>query len=78
MTILSGAGVVDGFYVNSTSSGVIRLWNNTTNSGEPISGNITPAIGSHNLFGLEGTVAIHVEIISGTINATFLVRDMDL
>ena len=76
-TIASGAGKLEGFYVNSTSSGAFKIWDNTENSGSPISGIITPAIGSHFLFGAEGTTGIHVEGRAGTFDVTFFLRNAD-
>lgn len=41
------AGNLLGFYVNSTSSGTIVIYNGQSASGTALSGTITPAIGFH-------------------------------
>lgn len=47
--IKSGQGALLGFYVNSTSSGTITLYDDAaTGTTTAISGTITPAIGWHN------------------------------
>ena len=55
-----------GFYVNSTSSGVITIEDGSTS----ISGNITPAIGFHHFPAVIGTSA-SLTVVSGTIDLTF-------
>ena len=76
--LTSGPAVLEGFYVNSTTSGTVKFWNNTTGvSGENLTGTITPAIGHHNLFGMKGTVALYADF-GGTADITFFIRDEDL
>lgn len=77
--VIGGEGVLDGFYVNSTSTGVIRLYHSASGTSEttvkPIGGFITPAIGYHCLSGLHATVGVYCGVPSGTINVTFFVRE---
>lgn len=47
--IRTGAGTLVGMYVNSTSSGTIKIYDNTAQSGTVINNTITPAVGYHNL-----------------------------
>ncbi len=75
--VCAGECWVDGFYVNSTSSGSIKIYDSTTNSGDVILSPLVPAAGSHNLFGVHATNAIYVEGIAGTWDITFLVRETD-
>lgn len=47
-SIKNGPGTLAGFYVNSTSTGTIILYDDAaTGTSLPISGTITPAIGWH-------------------------------
>lgn len=61
-------GQMMGFYVNSTSSGIIQLYDGLSTSGTAISGQITPAIGWHSL--PVGFEALYIEKVSGTIDLT--------
>lgn len=47
--IRTGTGILRGMYVNSTSSGTIKIYDNTAQSGTILNNTITPAIGWHNL-----------------------------
>lgn len=62
-------GQLSGFYVNSTSSGVIQLYDGTSTSGTAITGQITPAIGWHPL-PVAFATALYIEKVSGTIDLT--------
>jgi hypothetical protein len=77
--ILAGAGILEGFYVNSTSSGIIRLWNNTSavEAGQPLGGLITPAAGYHYLGNLSCTAGLYCGVQSGAIDITFHIRESD-
>jgi hypothetical protein len=78
--LAAGECVVEGFYVNSTSSGVLKLYNHpsaATESNQVIGGFLTPAAGFHNLLGLTATAGLYVGVPSGTINVTFLLRSAD-
>jgi len=74
--ILGGEGVLAGMYVNSTSSGTVKLLQGDGSSyadsgdGKAIAGVITPAIGYHNLGNLHATPGIYCWC-SGTIDVTF-------
>ena len=67
--IKTGAGVLCGMYVNSTTAGTIKFWDNTSAAGTVINNTITPAIGYHNL----GSVAFNTGLyatIGGTLDVT--------
>lgn len=67
-------GTLTGFYVNSTSSGVISLTDGGA-SGTILHGNVTPAIGWHFLptsFTKSG--GLYFTLVSGSINITFVIN----
>lgn len=67
--IKTGKGRLKGMYVNSTTAGTIKLWDNTSAATTVINNTITPAIGYHNL----GTVAFNTGLyvtIGGTLDVT--------
>lgn len=73
---LSAAGIVSsapgtllGFYVNSTSSGVIKIYDGTTTGGTLLDGNITPAIGWRE-FPAQCNTGCYIDLVSGAINLT--------
>lgn len=66
-TLKSKPGVLRGMYVGSTSSGTIQFFDSIDNSGAPITGIITPAVGSHNLFDIAFTKACYAQI-TGTLD----------
>lgn len=68
-TIKTGAGVLRGMYVNSTTAGTIKLWDNTAASGTVINNTITPAIGYHKLGDVAFITGLHAEI-GGTLDVT--------
>ncbi len=77
--VFAGEGILSGMYVNSTSSGTVKLLHalNLTGTayadegdGKAIAGVITPAIGYHNLSNLHATVGVYAWM-SGTIDVTF-------
>lgn len=47
--VKTGTGRLVGMYVNSTTSGTIKFWDNTSAAGGVINNTITPAIGYHDL-----------------------------
>lgn len=47
--VKASAGKLLGFYVASTTSGTLTLFDNTAGSGTQITGSITPAVGWHAL-----------------------------
>ncbi len=78
--VRSGECWIEGMYVNSTSSGVIRLYNGASTAvelGSVLSGNITPAIGYHRLGNLHSTGGLSVQLVSGTINITLHIAESD-
>ena len=67
--VKTGYGVLKGMYVNSTSAGTIKFWDNTSAATTVINNTITPAIGYHNL----GSVAFNTGLyatIGGTLDVT--------
>lgn len=79
--VCAGGCVLDSMYVNSTSSGVIYLFNgsstNAAASNLPIGGIITPAAGFHFLGNLDATNGVYFGKQSGTIDVTFHLRNRD-
>ena len=78
--VAAGECWVEGFYVNSTTNGTIKLYNNPTEAVEinpVLTGTITPAIGSHCLYGLHATAGLYVLINAGTLDITFFKREAD-
>jgi hypothetical protein len=67
--VKTGAGTLVGMYVNSTSAGTIKFWDNTAGSGTVINNTITPAIGYHPLGGGGFTTGLYATI-GGTLNVT--------
>lgn len=47
--IKTGFGSIKGMYVNSTSAGTIKFWDNTSAATTVINNTITPAVGYHAL-----------------------------
>lgn len=70
--LATGSGRVVGFYVNSTSSGVIAFRDGGS-SGTVLSGSITPAIGFH-WFPAAYATNLHVTLVSGSINLTAFIN----
>lgn len=70
--IMPRAGVLLGFYVNSTTSGTIALYDSaSTGTTTAISGTITPAVGWHP-FPVAVSAGLYA-VIGATINVTFVV-----
>ena len=67
--VSKGPGTLLGFYVNSTSSGTIVIYDGLTASGTAISGTITPAIGFHR-FPAYCRTACFVAVTGGSGNVT--------
>ena len=63
--IKTGEGVLMGMYVNSTSTGTIKIYDSLTQANAVINNTITPAIGYHDL----GRVAFSIGL-SITIGST--------
>lgn len=71
--IKEGDGVLVGMYVNSTSSGTIKFWDNTAGSGTVINNTITPAIGYHDLGEAAFTTGLYATI-ANTLDVTLYWR----
>lgn len=67
--VKSGNGRLVGMYVNSTSAGTIRFYDNTSAAGTVINNVITPAIGYHPLGDCAFNTGLYATI-SGTLNVT--------
>lgn len=67
--IKTGFGTLVGMYVNSTSAGTIKFWDNTSAATTVINNTITPAIGYHKLGNANFTVGLYATI-SGTLDVT--------
>lgn len=67
--IKTGPGVLKGMYVNSTSSGTIKVYDGTSSSGTVINNTITPAVGYHNLGDVAFVTGLYVTIGS-TLDVT--------
>lgn len=67
--VKTGFGKLAGMYVNSTSAGTIKFWDNTAASGTVINNTITPAIGYHNLGDIAFTTGLYATI-GGTLDVT--------
>lgn len=67
--IRTGAGILVGMYVNSTSSGTIKFWDNTSAATTVINNTITPAIGYHPLGNAAFTTGLYATIGS-TLDVT--------
>jgi hypothetical protein len=63
-------GLIHGMYVNSTSSGTIKLWDSLSAAGTVVNNTITPAIGYHNLGDARFNTGLYATI-TGTIDVTF-------
>lgn len=78
--VLTGEGVLSGMFVNTTSSGTIRIWHGTTsaNVGRPITtALITPSAGYTFLGNLSTTAGVYVGVQSGSIDITFHIIERD-
>lgn len=60
-----------GFYVNSTSSGVIKFGDAVTSTAF-INGDVTPAIGWHSMGEAYLSTGLYFELVSGSINVTIV------
>lgn len=67
--IKQGPGQMMGFYVNSTSSGTIIIYDNTTAADPKICNTITPAIGWHSL-PVSFNTGLFFDKTGGTIDLT--------
>lgn len=67
--IKTGFGQLKGMYVNSTTGGTIKFWDNTAGSGTVINNTITPAIGYHNLGEVDFNTGLYATI-ANTLDVT--------
>lgn len=67
--IKTGSGILTGMYVNSTTAGTIRFYDNTSAAGTVINNVITPAIGYHSLGGANFSTGLFATI-GGTLDVT--------
>jgi hypothetical protein len=67
--IKTGPGGLVGMYVNSTTAGTIKLWDNTSAAGTVINETITPAIGYHSFANASFITGLYATI-GGTLNVT--------
>lgn len=67
--VTSGPGTMLGFYVNSTSTGVIQFKDGGA-TGTDMSGAITPAVGFHRFPATFGVSGLYFVKASGTIDIT--------
>ncbi len=68
-SVKNGFGRLVGMYVNSTTAGTIKLWDNTSAAGAVINETITPAVGYHALGNVSFTTGLFATI-GGTLNVT--------
>lgn len=68
--VRTGATTLNGIYVSSTTSGVLKIWDSTTASGTVKIDTFTPAVGWHNFGGLNCSTGLYIQVVSGTIAFT--------
>ena len=70
--VITGECWIEGFYVNSTTSGTLKLWHGTSgaDTGEAISDTMTPAAGWHYLGGLHTTAGVYAGIGGTALNVS--------
>ena len=68
--VKTGFGTLVGMYVNSTSAGTVKLYDNTAASGTVINNTITPAVGYHPLGNTAFNTGLYATL-GGTIDVTF-------
>ena len=76
--VLAGKGTIEGLYVFTTSSGLLRLFHGTTatNTGKIITtANWTPVAGWNYLGNIDCTAGLYVGLQAGSINGMFLRRE---
>lgn len=67
--VKTGQGRLKGMYVNSTTAGTIKFWDDVTATGTVINNTITPAVGYHNLGNVSFNTGLYATI-GGTLNVT--------
>jgi hypothetical protein len=71
--VKTGAGILRGMYVNSTSSGTIKIYDSLTQTGTVLHNTITPAIGFHNFGDRAFSTGLSVTI-GGTLDVTLIFK----
>lgn len=73
--VKASAGQLIGFYVATTSTGVIQFYDDAaTGTATAISGAITPAAGSFNRFPAAFVNGLNMVLNSGSINLTLFIQ----
>lgn len=67
--IKTGQGVLKGMYVNSTTGGTIKFWDQTTAAVPVLNNTITPAVGYHSLGDANFTNGLYATI-ANTLDVT--------
>lgn len=67
--VKTGYGTLKGMYVNSTTAGTIKFWDNTSAAGTVINNTITPAVGYHDLGSVAFVTGLYATI-GGTLDVT--------
>ena len=67
--IKTGFGRLKGMYVNSTTGGTIKFWDQTSAAVPAINNTITPAIGYHNLGDVDFNTGLYATI-ANTLDVT--------
>lgn len=75
--ISAGECVLSGMYVNSTSSGTVKLYNSKTATtvADVINNTITPAIGYHVLGNVHCTAGVYAVIGGTALDVTFHIKE---
>ena len=69
VVVKADEGILVGMYVNSTTAGTIKFWDNTSAATTVINNTITPAIGYHNLGNVSFNTGLYATI-GGTLDVT--------
>jgi hypothetical protein len=73
--VIGGPGILSGMYVNSTSSGTVKLYNNASAAtGDVIFNTITPAIGYHYLGDVQASVGVYASMAGTARDITFFIK----
>lgn len=67
--VKTGAGTLKGMYVNSTTAGTIKFWDQTSAAVPVINNTITPAVGYHALGDVAFTNGLYATI-GGVLDVT--------
>lgn len=75
--VQAGAGVLHGMYVNSTSSGTVKLWDGLAATPTVINNTITPAVGFHFLGDVRFNTGLYAEMGGTSRDITFYIKIAD-